>query len=137
MLQVRERVHPDTDTGEALPAEKLRVLHESYAQSANGVVFPESSGFLWSEDSERVQVVAPISAQRRIDVADDGLKRFSDEMPTCKWFVFVDPLDPERWVVGWKDTYHIREEGSFSYRHDDPRLTWWYPLPDVPHYVKQ
>jgi hypothetical protein len=60
------------------------------------------------------------------------MTRFSDKMPDCRWFVFVDPLDSQRWVVGWKDTYHIREEGHFSYRHDDPRLTWWYPLPDVP-----
>jgi hypothetical protein len=68
VLQVRQRVHADTNAGEVLPAEVVRVLHESDAQQAYGIVFPESSGFLWSEDSERVPLVAPISAQRRIDV---------------------------------------------------------------------
>jgi hypothetical protein len=58
--------------------------------------------------------------------------RFTERLPESRWFVFVDPEDPDRWVIGWKDWYHIREEGGSNYRHDDPRLTWWYPLPDVP-----
>jgi hypothetical protein len=61
------------------------------------------------------------------------MTRFSEQMPTNnRWFVFIDPEDTSRWVIGWMDWYHIREEGGASYRHNDPRLTWWYPLPDVP-----
>lgn len=70
-----------------------------------------------------------ISATRMNDVA---VTRFSDRLPECRWFVFIDPEDTSRWIVGWKDWYHIREEGGASYRYNDPRLTWWFPLPDVP-----
>jgi hypothetical protein len=60
------------------------------------------------------------------------MTRFSDRLPECRWFAFIDPEDTSRWIIGWKDWYRIREEGGASYRHNDPRLTWWYPLPDVP-----
>lgn len=61
------------------------------------------------------------------------MSRFADRMPADHhWFAFVDPEEPSRWIVGWMDSYHVREEGGSSYRHNDTRLTWWYPLPDVP-----
>jgi hypothetical protein len=69
---------------------------------------------------------------QKSDLENTSVKCFSEEMPDCRWFAFVDPEDPDRWIVGWKDSYHIREEGGSSYRHNDPRLTWWYPLPNIP-----
>lgn len=61
------------------------------------------------------------------------VRRFADSIPSrWSWFVFVDPEDTARWIIGWHDWYHIRVEGGASYRLDDIRLTWWYPLPDVP-----
>lgn len=68
------------------------------------------------------------------------LRRFSSENPShedCKWIVFVNPEDPARWVIGWADMYHVREEGGPSYKYGDPRLTWWLPLPDVPASAKK
>jgi len=69
---------------------------------------------------------------RRIEKDFPAARRFSKQMPTeCPWFAFVDPEEPDRWIVGWMDTNHIREEGGSSYRHNDPLLTWWIPLPLV------
>ena len=56
----------------------------------------------------------------------------TDGMPTSRWFVFVDPADPGRWAIGWLDVYHVRIEGEESYRRDNPRLTKYVELPDVP-----
>lgn len=52
--------------------------------------------------------------------------------PMGSFFCFVCPVQGDRWEVGWKDAYHYRVEGAESYRHDDPRLTYWFPLPDIP-----
>lgn len=58
---------------------------------------------------------------------------FSEKMPPEQgWFAFVDPEDHSRWLIGWRDWYHIREEGGSSYYHTDERLTWWYSLPKLP-----
>ena len=56
----------------------------------------------------------------------------TDGMPTSRWFVFVDPDDCGRWAIGWLDMYHVRIEGGGRWMHNDPALTKYVELPDVP-----
>ena len=61
--------------------------------------------------------------------------KFSDRLPEERQdFVFIHADDPYKWYVGWRDWYHIREEGGPSFRHDDSKLIYWYPLPKVPEH---
>lgn len=61
------------------------------------------------------------------------LIKFSDQLPEVRWFAFIDPEDKTRWLIGWRDMYHIRCECENSrYEFNDPNLTYWYPLPVIP-----
>ena len=59
--------------------------------------------------------------------------KFNEKWPNeCHWFAFVDPDDNEYWVTGWVDMHHIRTPCGRRFLHQDERLTWWVPLPNVP-----
>lgn len=61
------------------------------------------------------------------------MRRFADEQPEeGTFFCFVCPEQKDRWIVGWRDWYHYRVELGPSYLHDDERLTYWVPLPQIP-----
>ena len=59
--------------------------------------------------------------------------RFSEKMPEYgEWFVFVCPIQMDRWEVGWMDSYHVRVEGGESYQNPKEELSYWFPLPNIP-----
>lgn len=62
-------------------------------------------------------------------------RKFSEVMPSFgDYFCFVDPTpdEPDRWLIGWRTVHEIVIEGMDNIPIDDPNLTDWYPLPEIP-----
>jgi hypothetical protein len=65
------------------------------------------------------------------------MRLFSEKMPEYgDWFVFVCPIQKDRWEVGWMDSYHVRVEGGESYRNPEKELTHYMLLPPVPDQIR-
>lgn len=62
--------------------------------------------------------------------------RFSERTPPDgSTFVFVDPEDPDRWLVGYMDGQFVRtdsEKWPLQWQYYTHELSYWYALPAIP-----
>ena len=64
-------------------------------------------------------------------MCEQTILKFTETLPTYNQNIaFIDPEEPDRWEIGWMDSYHIRIEGGTSYKPE--QLTYFFLLPEIP-----
>jgi hypothetical protein len=61
-------------------------------------------------------------------------KRLFAESAPCRWsaFAIIDPANPREWTPATLSSSGLITTDYDIYYVEDPRLTYWAPLPDVP-----
>lgn len=99
----------------------VRIVDELEADGPDVVPFPDKFAKAMSQVRE--------SVERRPVL-------FSERMPPDgSTFVFVDPDDTDRWIVGYMDGQFVRtdsEKGPLFWQYYTHELSYWYALPAIP-----